>query len=414
MLELLAVPVAMATAALWPSKKDEVKKINAIFAAAEFGMKKKGELTIPDFRSKRAILNGKKVVGMEYWFALPLGMSETKIKKIAEENILGVGLQKTVRVTFDDLLKVKVYDTKIPKLLPYKELPQTNRWTIPIGSGFDDYVYHNFDHTPHMVISGTTRFGKTVFLKHAMTRLIENNPDDIEFYIIDLKGGLEFGPYERLKQVKRVVANPEDAALLLDRMLNQIEGEYHKFRTNNWSNVVDTPIKKRKFIIVDEAAQLAPEKWMDKETKALLSFCQAKLCEIARIAGALGYRLLYCTQYPTADTVPRQIKQNADAKLSFRLSTSIASKVAIDVTGAEELPSDIKGRALYKTHEVKEIQAPLIDNKEMMERLQSYIVPSVAVVPPSEVIEQPKEEDKHVNHLSEKERTPRKNLIEFR
>nr|WP_053104128.1 FtsK/SpoIIIE domain-containing protein [Bacillus sp. FJAT-27231] len=133
-----------------------------------------------------------------------------------------------------------------------------------------------------------------------MTRLIENNPNDIEFYILDLKRGLEFGPYERLKQVKKVVANPEDAALLPDKMLKQIQNEYDMFRANNWSNVVDTPIKKRKFIIVDEAAQLAPEKWMDKEIKALLSFCQAKLCEIARlrVLWVIGFSIARSIQQP--------------------------------------------------------------------------------------------------------------------
>ncbi|MEK4030775.1 FtsK/SpoIIIE domain-containing protein [Pseudobacillus sp. FSL P4-0506] len=415
MLELLAVPVAMATAALWPSKKDELKKINAIFLAAEFGMKKKGELTVPDFRSKRPILNGKKVVGMEYWFALPLGMSETKINKFAEENILGVGLQKTVRVFVEDLLKVKVYDTKIPQLVNYADIPKTSKWKIPVGVGFDKTVLHDFDHIPHMIVSGTTRFGKTVFLKNTMTRLIENNPDDVQFYIIDLKGGLEFGPLENLKQIKEVADDPYSAGLLIEKLFKEVEAEQKRFRANKWRNVIHAPIKKRTFIIVDEAAQLVAEKYMDKETKALMNFCQAKLCEIARISGALGYRMLYCTQYPTAITVPRQIKVNADAKISFRLGDATASKVALDVTGAEDLPDDFKGRALYKTQRLQEVQAPFISDEEMEERLQHHFMPTVSVEPPREVIEQSsKGESVHVHTSSEEKGASRKDLIQFR
>ena len=37
------------------------------------------------------------------------------------------------------------------------------------------------------------------------------------------------------------------------------------------------------------------------------------LSHIARIGGALGFRLIFCTQYPTGDTLPRQVKQNSDA-----------------------------------------------------------------------------------------------------
>jgi hypothetical protein len=58
--------------------------------------------------------------------------------------------------------------------------------------------------------------------------------------------------------------------------------------------------------------------------------------------------------------------------MSFRLPTGYASDVAIDERGAETLRSDIKGRALYKTHELKEIQVPYLSDKEMWERLREY------------------------------------------
>lgn len=370
MLEFLSNSLNAVTS--WPNKKEELKKIEAIFTAAEFGMKKNGELTIPSFRNKKPLYNEKKLVGMEYWFALPLGMSSSRITKFTEDNALGVGLQKTVRVIMDEYLKVKVFDHKIPQLVEYRDMPAKEGWRIPVGEGCDHIIWHDFDHTPHMIVSGVTRFGKSVFLKNILTYLIERHPDETEAYIIDLKGGLEFGPYEHLQQIKKVVDDPAKTALLLEQITEQIQQDFAMFRQNQWTNILDTPIKKRKFIIVDEAANLTPEKWMDKETKALLNFCQSKLCEIARVGGAVGYRLVYCTQYPTKDTVPRQIKVNADAKLSFRLSDSTASKVAIDATGAESLPDDFRGRALYKTHKVQEVQTPLLEEKEMKERLEKY------------------------------------------
>jgi hypothetical protein len=70
--------------------------------------------------------------------------------------------------------------------------------------------------------------------------------------------------------------------------------------------------------------------------------------------------------------MPRQIKQNADAKISFRLPSGYASGVAIDDYGAEQLPSDIKGRALFKTHELKELQVPYLSHEEMWKLLEQY------------------------------------------
>ncbi|MGI4199065.1 FtsK/SpoIIIE domain-containing protein, partial [Klebsiella pneumoniae] len=238
---------------------------------------------------------------------------------------------------------------------PYEEVPAKKGWVAPIGKRFDGLVWHNFDHVPHMTVAGTTRFGKTVFLKVLMTYLIEHHPDDVELYLIDLKGGLEFGPYERLKQVKKVASNAQEGAMLLTEVHERMERMYKYFRHNGWTNVIDTPEQKRIFIIIDEAAQLAPEKWMTKDQKELLGMCQYFLGEITRLGGALGFREVFCTQYPTSDTLPRSVKQNSDAKVSFRLPSGYASQVAIDDYGAEELPSNIKGRALFKTHELREM-----------------------------------------------------------
>lgn len=252
------------------------------------------------------------------------------------------------------------------------DVPLNEGWKVPIGMHYKGIIWHDFDKIPQLTAGGATRYGKTVLLKVIQTYLTLCNPDDVEFYIIDLKGGLEFHRYRNLKQVKGVATNPIEAADLLEMILADVRYQEEIFRKNYWTNVVDTPMKKRKFIIVDEGAQLAPEKHMSKELKDLMNFCQHSLSEIARVAGALSYRLIFCTQYPTSDTLPRQIKQNADAKISFRLPTGYASQVTIDDYEAEELPSGLPGRALFKTHELKEIQVPYISDDEMWKLLGVY------------------------------------------
>ncbi|COQ81049.1 DNA segregation ATPase FtsK/SpoIIIE and related proteins [Streptococcus pneumoniae] len=97
------------------------------------------------------------------------------------------------------------------------------------------------------------------------------------------------------------------------------------------------------------------------------------MSEVARIGGGLGFRLIFCTQYPTADTLPRQIKQNSDAKIGFRLPTTVASQVALDEPGLENLPS-LPGRALFKTDRTEEIQVPFLKDNDMWELLKQYKV----------------------------------------
>ncbi|WP_297989109.1 FtsK/SpoIIIE domain-containing protein [uncultured Anoxybacillus sp.] len=261
--------------------------------------------------------------------------------------------------------------------MAYSSAPHEKGWVIPLGCNEKGWHFHDFDKTPHCTISGTTRFGKTVMLKNIMTYLIEHHPDDVEFVILDMKGGLEFGRYKNLKQVVDVASNPVEAFNALGKVKAFMEQQEALFKANGWSNVVNTPIQKRLFVIVDEGAQLAPDRFMTKEQKDMLASCQHTLGEIARIGGALGIRLIFCTQYPTSDTLPRQVKQNADLKITFRLPTGYASQVAIDDYGAEELPSDIPGRAIVKTHEKILVQTPFISDDEMMKRLEVYRVEKV-------------------------------------
>ncbi|MDF2534441.1 MAG: ftsK [Bacillales bacterium] len=425
MLEWLMVPALIGVAALVPSGNQDKGKIKTIFENVGYGIKKKdGKLDKPRFRKKLSIMDGEEQIGTRYLYQIPLGLPATKLAEMEKNvGIFTDGLNRPVIVEFKasiekDLRKyltISVFNKDIPNLYPYAKVPSiSDKWVIPLGRTLEETIWHNFDHTPHMTVAGTTRFGKTVFLKVLITYLIEQHGVDVEFYIIDLKGGLEFGKYDCLKQVKAVANNPEEAQALLFYLTNSDEGdekkplplglmqeEYRVFRSKGWSNIVNTPLKKRRFVIVDEAAQLAPEKWMKPQLKAQLGFCQYALGEIARIGGALGYRLVFATQYPTADTLPRQIKQNADGKITFRLPSSYASDVAIDESGAEKLPSNIKGRGLYKTHELKEMQVPLIEDDEMWERLAMHQVKRGEIG------------SEQVNEHGTKEETRGRNFVEF-
>jgi S-DNA-T family DNA segregation ATPase FtsK/SpoIIIE len=85
-----------------------------------------------------------------------------------------------------------------------------------------------------------------------------------------------------------------------------------------------------------------------------------------------------CSQYPTGDILPRQVKQNSDARLSFRLPTSTASGVILDETGAEDLPYKVEGRGIYKTDGKALIQVPYLSNEEIDKLIQPFIQEELA------------------------------------
>jgi S-DNA-T family DNA segregation ATPase FtsK/SpoIIIE len=289
-------------------------------------------------------------------------------------NVLEKVLNKPVDVSFtNQKLHVRVYKNKIPVKIEY-EWSKTDGWTIPIGQSYSDLILHDFDKIPHMTIAGMTRQGKTVLLKLILAHLINNHPEDAEFHLIDLKGGLEFNRYANLKQVKNIASDVKESHDLLQSIKKQIRDDMRRFKQEGYTNIIDTPISQRRFIFVDEGAELTPDRHHSKDEKIKYHYCQYVLSEIARVAGALGCRLIFATQYPTADTLPRQIKQNSDAKISFRLATEVASRVAIDEQGAEQLPHP--GRAIYRTHTRSIIQVPYIGDVDIQERLGDYFVSS--------------------------------------
>src|SRR5690625_3526989 len=247
-------------------------------------------------------------------------------------------------------------------------------WKVPVGITYKETVYHNFENTPHLVGGGTTRYGKTNLIKSLMTSLILNNPENAKFYLIDLKAGVEFYKYRNLRQVKGVATDVYETHDLLTDVLLQLESTQYSFREKGYSNITETPIKKRTFIIIDEAGDLVPERFMPKKDKDMYAECQWMLAHIARIGGAFGFRELLFSQYTTADVLPRQIKQNCDAKISFKLQNAYSSEVVLGEgnTQAADLPK-IKGRAIFKDGaDLYELQVPLITDEVMEELLAEH------------------------------------------
>lgn len=370
MLSLLLIPATFITVAYFYQSNgmSDKKKIATFFEITKICVQHKGELQYPIF-----IKEIKDDISMNYVYKLPLGVPSQLIQKLAE--ILEEGLYKPVKISFHQReLHIRVFSQQIPEMWNWsKDLLKEHTWSVMVGKALDKYVYHDFEKTPHMCVSGMTRFGKTVFLKNVMTSLILQQSQHVKFFIVDLKEGLEFSPYEDLFQVVEVAENPERALEMLGRVREKMIKQIEMMKKSYFTNIIDTSIRERCFIIVDEGANLCPTQGLPKKQRDVLFMCQEMLSEIARIGGGLGFRLIFCTQYPTSDTLPRQIKQNADAKIGFRLPTTVASQVALDESGLEDLPS-LPGRALFKTDRTEEIQVPYLKDTDMWKLLKKYKV----------------------------------------
>lgn len=227
-----------------------------------------------------------------------------------------------------------------------EELPDKvhQGWRVPIGltQSRDEYTL-DFSKTPHLVLGGATRYGKSTMIHSLIVSLMRSRPDNVTFTMIDLKGGIELGDYKALSNCLGVAMEPHEALRELKSVYSMMKATQQRLRASGKKKHLSS----KHFIIIDEVGELNPSEAVDREEKKLKLECQRIMSQISRLGAGLGYHLILATQYPTGDVIPRQCKQNSDAKICFRVQSGVASKVVLDETGAEELP-DIKGRAIFQ------------------------------------------------------------------
>ena len=299
-------------------------------------------------------------------------------KNLQELQRKKLGEQKEVELDYDGALIIRVYDKPLSTEVPFTT---GEVWKVPVGitREMNTFKYHDFEVIPHLVLGGATRYGKSNFINSMINSLLITQPDNVNFFFIDLKGGVELCDYENIKQTVSIAYEPLEALETLRKAYGQMREIQQKVRRKGKKNVQEANIKERYFVIVDEVGELNPSEAVTKGEKEIKIECQTIMSQIARLGAGLGFRQILATQYPTGDVIPRQCKQNSDAKLSFRVQSATASRVVLDETGAELLPQ-IRGRAIYQTADKREIvQTPLITSEIIQDTVKPFIIEKVVL-----------------------------------
>ncbi|MBK8454120.1 MAG: FtsK/SpoIIIE domain-containing protein [Thiofilum sp.] len=205
-------------------------------------------------------------------------------------------------------------------------------------------VTYNRQHSPHMMISGTTNAGKTEAIRadmHAM-RLSGLNP---EIYIIDAKGTL------RREPCNQFTADMNEGLEILTEINQRARErmqEIVKADCDNWfeykkrcPDICPNPI----LVYIDEYPQLRA---LNKEVVELA------LGELLRVHRSAGVFITLGIQKPKADQLPTEMRDMLDVRLALRVPDKTASMVAIDDTGAEGLAGE--GAFLFRVGGHKLVQ----------------------------------------------------------
>lgn len=200
---------------------------------------------------------------------------------------------------------------------------------------------------PHMLIAGTTGSGKSVCVNGIICSiLMRAKPSEVKLVMVDPKV-VELSVYNGIPHLLRpVVTEPKQAAIALQKMVEEMERRYQVFSDSKTKNIegyneyVEKWNKEHKneeyekeklpyiVVIIDELADLMMVAAKEVEDSIL---------RITQKARAAGIHLIVLTQRPSTEVITGLIKANIPSRIAFTVGSGIDSRTILDQTGAENL-----------------------------------------------------------------------------
>lgn len=231
-------------------------------------------------------------------------------------------------------------------------------------------IFADLNEFPHLLISGTTGSGKSIFIHSLlMTLIMRNNPDDLKIVLIDPKR-VEMAMYaDGPHLLCPIITDAGKAKVAMEKLDHEMERRYGILaKTRN------TDMKSyREYCKTHEDAEWLPyivvilDEYADLVDRA--KDIQPFVVSIAQKARAAGIHIVISTQRPSTNVITGVIKGNLPTRVALMTSSAVDSITIIGEGGAEKLLG--RGDML--------VQSPLISRTGCV-RLQGCFVSNSEIV----------------------------------
>jgi S-DNA-T family DNA segregation ATPase FtsK/SpoIIIE len=201
----------------------------------------------------------------------------------------------------------------------------------------------------------------------AKSTLQKNGKAAIQFYLLDLKKGVEVKPYENWPNV--TIAKDEVTSLkILKALVKEMNRRYQLLEKRNKGEKIIVPeVHKRDIIVlaIDEASVLFG-KTSNKVKTQIVNECRDAFDELCKLARASGIHIIAATQKPVKDSLDSRSIENLAGRIVFKMASNAGSILALGNGMATKLP-DVKGRCIWRNgNQFEEIQAPYLSEEQVL------------------------------------------------
>lgn len=257
-------------------------------------------------------------------------------------------------ISFLDMYNVGKIE-QLNSLERWKNSPIVTSLSVPVGIDQNGDLFmmdaHEKAYGPHGLVAGTTGSGKSEWIiTYILSLAVNFHPDEVQFVLIDYKGGGLAGSFENSElgirlphlvgtitnldksEIRRSIASIEAELKRRQRMFNEAREKLKdssmnicKYQDFYRKGLLSEPLS-HLFIISDEFAELKSQQPEFLE----------QLISTARIGRSLGVHLILATQKPSG-VVTDQIWSNSRFKVALRVQDTADSKDMIQTPDAAYL-----------------------------------------------------------------------------
>lgn len=287
-----------------------------------------------------------------YTFTPSRGVSVNRVEKHAKDIALALKAE-SVRIiapipgTNNIGIEVAREDREIIEFTD--SLLEMNTFNVPMGVDlYGKVIRKDLRKMPHMLVSGATGAGKSVFINTVIKSLTtQNSPDIMRMVLIDPKQ-VELAHWEGDAHMDDpVIYNVSGAISKLQELTEIMDARYTTLRKAGAKSIEkysgNMPYI---LVVIDEFADLIMSKEKIKTNDALGRSMEGELfgsqientvVRLAQKGRAAGIHLVIGTQKPIVKVLTGLIKANIPTRVAFMCTSHTDSQVIIDTKGAEEL-----------------------------------------------------------------------------